>query len=208
MGNVRGFSVLLATLVVMLSLPSAARPQIPELGDHNAVMSVGLGTIGGALLGLGVGVTLGDAVDDEGIDGDVVRWSYVVGTLGGFLLGVVDASSQPLVDRYGVESPLVTVLKTAFVGYIAGVALGAAGNLIFDDDLEGDDVQWWLGIGSVTGTALGLAVGIYQSGSRSRPGSALFQIKPGQPLTVAVPVPELRFERPAEIRISMLSLGT
>lgn len=73
-----------------------------------------------------------------------------------------------------------------------------AGNVIVDDDLEGDDERWWLGIGAASGTALGLTVGIAQASSRPS-GSALLEIKPGQALTLSVPVPDIRFERSPEL---------
>lgn len=81
-------------LVVMVSANSAnAQVQVVRSGQENPVVTIGKSTLYGAGTGLLLGLALSLVVNED--TGDVVKWSFVTGTFGGFFLGVYHVASRP-----------------------------------------------------------------------------------------------------------------
>jgi hypothetical protein len=90
------------------------------------------------------------------------------------------ASSAPAaaavdVERHGAENPMVEIFRSTIYGALAGVVVGGAIALATDGSDGDEDVMRW---SIVTGTAVGLAYGIYWVNRRPQP-SAMLELEGG-----------------------------
>jgi len=86
--------VFLILLVVLVSVHSSyAQVQVVRSGQENPVVTIGKSTLYGAGTGLLLGLALSLVINED--TGDVVKWSFVTGTFGGFFLGVYHVASRP-----------------------------------------------------------------------------------------------------------------
>lgn len=90
-----GLSILVIALMVIFSFTSETNAQVSVVrgGEENPVITIGKSTLYGAGTGLLLGLALSLVVDED--TGDVVKWSFVGGTFGGFLLGIYHVASRP-----------------------------------------------------------------------------------------------------------------
>lgn len=86
---------MIAALVVILALNSVVQAQVTVVrsGQENPVVTIGKSTLYGAGTGLLLGLALTLVVDED--TGDVLKWSFVTGTFGGFLLGIYHVANRP-----------------------------------------------------------------------------------------------------------------
>jgi uncharacterized membrane protein YdcZ (DUF606 family) len=85
------------TVLIMLWMISPVQAQVTVVrtGEENPMVTIAKSTLYGAATGVILGLALSLAVDED--FGDVMKWSFVGGTLGGFFIGVyhVATRSQP-----------------------------------------------------------------------------------------------------------------
>ena len=86
---------ILSTLLLVLSFNSAAKAQVQVIrgGEENPVVTIGRSTLYGAGTGLLLGLALSLVVDED--TGDIMKWSFVGGTFGGFAIGLVHVANRP-----------------------------------------------------------------------------------------------------------------
>ncbi|MFQ5674816.1 MAG: hypothetical protein ACE5G1_02880 [bacterium] len=85
-------------LIITLSLVavySNAQAQVTVVrgGQENPVISIAKSTLYGAATGVLLGLALTLVVDED--TGDILKWSFVGGTFGGFLFGIYHVSTRP-----------------------------------------------------------------------------------------------------------------
>lgn len=87
--------LLLIVLIVSFSVSSNlhAQVQVVRTGQENPVITIGKSTLYGGATGLLLGLALSLVVDED--TGDIVKWSFVGGTFGGFLVGIYHVASRP-----------------------------------------------------------------------------------------------------------------
>jgi len=86
---------LIITLVITMTFAASARADVDVIrtGYENPALVIAKSTLYGAGAGLCVGLAVAVAVEDH--EKEILRWSFVGGTLGGFLLGVVHVATRP-----------------------------------------------------------------------------------------------------------------
>lgn len=89
-------SMLVCVFVIAGALSSevSAAPTVQRQGSENPVIEVAKSTLLGALGGLALGGALA-LVSSGDNDGEIVRWSFVGGTLIGFGYGIYHVSTRP-----------------------------------------------------------------------------------------------------------------
>jgi hypothetical protein len=179
------------TSAYLLTFPSTTRAQLSE---HNAVMTIGAGTVLGTAVGLITGFVLAEAVDSSGTnaidDWSYVEWPYVTGTYLGFLTGVVIAATHPLVSYNadaGESSTKIVGLSAITGGTAAGLL--AIATAIVAPDVSFEDGFRAYAISTVLGTAGGIVVGLHHVSNRPSPSMALLDVRSGDGTTVGIPVP-------------------
>ncbi|NIR49271.1 hypothetical protein GWO43_02050 [candidate division KSB1 bacterium] len=88
--------LLLFLLLSILSMSvSSAQAQVTTTrsGEENPVVTIGKATLYGGATGLLLGLALTLVVDED--TGDILKWSFVGGTFGGFLFGIYHVTSRP-----------------------------------------------------------------------------------------------------------------
>lgn len=91
----RPIAVLVVTIILLLSANQMAEAQthVVRGGEENPMITIGKSTLYGAGTGLLLGLALTLVVDED--TGDVIKWSFVGGTFGGFLVGVYHVATRP-----------------------------------------------------------------------------------------------------------------
>ena len=91
------FSILLCAALTLCALPApaSAAVNVERKGAENPVAEVFKSTVYGALAGLVVGGAIALAVNDENSSGDIMRWSFVGGTMIGLGAGIYFVSKRP-----------------------------------------------------------------------------------------------------------------
>lgn len=88
-------AIVIMVIVLLFSVNQIAEAQthVVRGGDENPVLTIGKSTLYGAGTGLLLGLALTLVVDED--TGDVLKWSFVGGTFGGFLIGVYHVATRP-----------------------------------------------------------------------------------------------------------------
>ena|SRR3990172_4821911 len=86
-------AALVLILIFFFTTTSQAQVQIVRTGQENPVVTIGKSTLYGAGTGLLLGLALSLVVDED--TGDILKWSFVGGTFGGFFLGIYHVASRP-----------------------------------------------------------------------------------------------------------------
>jgi len=88
-------AVILVAIILILGVSQMAEAQthVVRGGDENPVLTIGKSTLYGAGTGVLLGLALTLVVDED--TGDVLKWSFVGGTFGGFLIGVYHVATRP-----------------------------------------------------------------------------------------------------------------
>lgn len=90
---------LVTTLLIItlssLAVYSNAQAQVAVVrgGQENPMISIAKSTLYGAATGVLLGLALTLVVDED--TGDILKWSFVGGTFGGFLYGIYHVSTRP-----------------------------------------------------------------------------------------------------------------
>ncbi len=95
MKRIRWLAMVLVASLIMLWMISSAQAQVTvaRTGQENPMVVIAKSTMYGAATGIILGLALSLAVEED--FGDVMRWSFVGGTLGGFLIGVYHVATRP-----------------------------------------------------------------------------------------------------------------
>lgn len=120
-------------------------------------------------------------------------------------LGVNSAAqAQVTVVRAGQENPVITIGKSTLYGGATGLLLGLALTLVIDED-TGDVIKWSF----VGGTFGGFLLGIYHVATRPQPSSAMLQFRGSRLAKVALPQPQVRFDRnrSMDFKVAILSVS-
>ena len=94
--NFRNFVItFLVIMFTFLAFSSSAEAQVTFIrGSHeNPVISIAKSTLYGGATGILLGLALTLVVDES--TGDILKWSFVGGTFGGFLYGIYHVSTRP-----------------------------------------------------------------------------------------------------------------
>ena len=94
--NLRNLVItLLLIMFTLLAFTSGAEAQVAIVrGAHeNPVVSIAKSTLYGGATGVLLGLALTLVVDEP--TGDILKWSFVGGTFGGFLYGIYHVSTRP-----------------------------------------------------------------------------------------------------------------
>ncbi len=94
--NFRNFVItFLVIMFIFLAFSSSAEAQVTIIrGSHeNPVISIAKSTLYGGATGILLGLALTLVVDES--TGDILKWSFVGGTFGGFLYGIYHVSTRP-----------------------------------------------------------------------------------------------------------------
>ncbi|MCG8605855.1 hypothetical protein MJD09_12760 [bacterium] len=91
--NTAAFLLLVVLLMFAITCESNAQVTVVRGGSENPVITIGKSTLYGGATGLLLGLALSLVVDED--TGDIVKWSFVGGTFGGFLLGVYHVATRP-----------------------------------------------------------------------------------------------------------------
>ena len=94
--NFRNFVItFLVIMFTFLAFSSSAEAQVTIIrGSHeNPVISIAKSTLYGGATGILLGLALTLVVDES--TGDILKWSFVGGTFGGFLYGIYHVSTRP-----------------------------------------------------------------------------------------------------------------
>lgn len=88
-------AIVVVVIVLLLSVNQIAQAQthVVRGGDENPVVTIGKSTLYGAGTGLLLGLALTLVIDED--TGDVIKWSFVGGTFGGFILGIYHVATRP-----------------------------------------------------------------------------------------------------------------
>ncbi|MFQ5750432.1 MAG: hypothetical protein ACE5HI_00425 [bacterium] len=86
---------LLIALLVTFLFNSLAQGQVRVVrrGQENPVVTIAKSTLYGAATGTLLGLALSLVVDED--TGDILKWSFVGGTFGGFLFGIYHVATRP-----------------------------------------------------------------------------------------------------------------
>jgi hypothetical protein len=87
------FLLLLMVLMLVMAGESSAQVTVVRGGSENPVITIGKSTLYGGATGLLLGLALSLVVDED--TGDIVKWSFVGGTFGGFFLGAYHVATRP-----------------------------------------------------------------------------------------------------------------
>lgn len=117
----------------------------------------------------------------------VITLLLIMFTLLAFTSG---AEAQVAIVRGAHENPVVSIAKSTLYGGATGVLLGLALTLVVDEP-TGDILKWSF----VGGTFGGFLYGIYHVSTRPQPTAALLQFDTKGLAKVAVPQPQIRFQR-------------
>ncbi len=87
--------VILIALLLMFSFTSETQAQVRVVrsSHENPVVSIAKSTLYGAATGVLLGLALTLVVNED--TGDVIKWSFVGGTFGGFLIGIYHVANRP-----------------------------------------------------------------------------------------------------------------
>lgn len=87
--------ILLLTLLAISTFYSSAEAQVAVVrgGQENPIVSIAKSTLYGGATGVILGLALTLVIDED--TGDIMKWSFVGGTFGGFLFGIYHVSSRP-----------------------------------------------------------------------------------------------------------------
>ena len=87
--------VIALSLVLVFSINSVSQAQVQVVrgGAENPVVTIGKSTLYGAGTGLLLGLALSLVVDED--TGDIMKWSFVGGTFGGFAIGMYHVANRP-----------------------------------------------------------------------------------------------------------------
>lgn len=86
--------IMLVVLLLVLSFSSVVKAQVAVLrgGEENPVITIGKSTLYGAGTGVLLGLALSLVVDED--FGEIMKWSFVGGTIGGFAIGVIHVATR------------------------------------------------------------------------------------------------------------------
>ncbi len=126
-----------------------------------------------------------------------------------FLAFNSSAEAQVTIIRGSHENPVISVAKSTLYGGATGVLLGLALTLVVDEPTE--DILKWSFVG---GTFGGFFYGIYHVSTRPQPTAALLQFDTKGLAKVAVPKPQVQFNRERfsrdkslDFKITLMSLS-
>jgi hypothetical protein len=94
--NKRSLLLALAAILILLSFftnVADAQVQVVRGGEENPVVTIAKSTLYGAGAGLLLGFAAALVVENN--EGEIIKWSFVGGTFGGFLFGVYHAATRP-----------------------------------------------------------------------------------------------------------------
>lgn len=105
-------AILLVVILLTMVFNSKAAAQVTVIrsGEENPMVTIGKSTLYGAGTGILIGLALSLVVDED--FGDVMKWSFVGGTLGGFTIGVVH-----VITRSRANSSLLNFDSKGFAGF-------------------------------------------------------------------------------------------
>ncbi len=86
-------ATIMLLLVFMTNGVSQAQVTVVRGGQENPVVTIGKSTLYGGATGLLLGLALALVIEDN--TGEIMRWSFVGGTFGGFLIGVYHVANRP-----------------------------------------------------------------------------------------------------------------
>ncbi len=118
-----------------------------------------------------------------------------------FLAFTASAEAQVAIVRGAHENPVVSIAKSTLYGGATGVLLGLALTLVVDED-KGDILKWSF----VGGTFGGFLYGIYHVSTRPQPTAAILQFDTSGLAKIAVPQPQIQFNRERFSRQKFLNL--
>ncbi len=87
------FMVMVLLFVFVMNSASQAQVRVVRSGQENPVVTIGKSTLYGGATGLLLGLALALVLEQD--TGDIIRWSFVSGTFGGFLVGVYHVANRP-----------------------------------------------------------------------------------------------------------------
>ena len=126
-----------------------------------------------------------------------------------FLAFSSSAEAQVAIVRGAHENPVISIAKSTLYGGATGVILGLALTLVIDEP-TGDILKWSF----VGGTFGGFLYGIYHVSTRPQPTAALLQFDTKGLAKVAVPQPQVQFNRERfsrdkslDFKINLMSLS-
>ena len=126
-----------------------------------------------------------------------------------FLTFSSSAEAQVTIIRGSHENPVISIAKSTLYGGATGVILGLALTLVVDEPTE--DILKWSFVG---GTFGGFLYGIYHVSTRPQPTAALLQFDTKGLAKVAVPEPQVQFnrerfsrDRSLDFKITLMSLS-
>ncbi len=126
-----------------------------------------------------------------------------------FLAFSSSAEAQVTIIRGSHENPVISIAKSTLYGGATGVLLGLALTLVIDEPSE--DILKWSFVG---GTFGGFLYGIYHVSTRPQPTAALLQFDTKGLAKVAVPEPQVQFnrerfsrEKSLDFKINLMSLS-
>ena len=92
--NLKAVSLpIILVFVLVFNTVSRAQVTVVRSGQENPVVTIGKSTLYGAGTGLLLGLALALVVEED--TGDIMRWSFVTGTFGGFLFGIYHVANRP-----------------------------------------------------------------------------------------------------------------
>ena len=126
-----------------------------------------------------------------------------------FLAFSSSAEAQVTIIRGSHENPVISIAKSTLYGGATGILLGLALTLVVDES-TGDILKWSF----VGGTFGGFLYGIYHVSTRPQPTAALLQFDTKGLAKVAVPKPQVHFnrerfsrDRSLDFKINLMSLS-
>ena len=85
--------LIVISMIFFINSETQAQVQVVRSGQENPVITIGKSTLYGAATGTLLGLALTLVVDEP--TEDVLKWSFVGGTFGGFFLGVYHVATRP-----------------------------------------------------------------------------------------------------------------
>lgn len=87
------FLLVILSLVFSINTQAQAQVTVVRGGSENPVVTIGKSTFYGGATGLLLGLALTLVIEED--TGDILKWSFVGGTFGGFLLGIYHVANRP-----------------------------------------------------------------------------------------------------------------
>jgi len=91
--------IALSLSVILLAAPLAsealAAVNVTRSGDENPMKEVAKSIIYGGLAGLTLGLAFAWATEGDDSDGDIIRWTFVGGTMAGLGMGIYWVTKRP-----------------------------------------------------------------------------------------------------------------